>query len=346
VPPEALAILPFSSGTSGLPKGVMLTHGALVTAVRQVARGLRLTPDDVLLTVAPFSHVTGFVITLASALAAGAATVTLPRFAPETLLSLLERRRVSVLIVPPPVMPLLARHPRVDSLDLSALEMIGCGGAPLAADVQDAVAERLPRAVVGQGWGLTESTAAGAIPDRTRPTKPGSVGRIAPSTELRVLDPDDEGRGELLLRGPQNMTGYLNAPEATAETLDPDGWLHTGDLGRVDVSGNVFVLDRLKELIKVDAQQVAPAELEALLATHPAVADCTVVGRPDARRGEVPVAVVVPRGDVEAGALVDWVAERVAPYKRLHDVRFAEAVPRTPSGKILRRVLRDQPSYV
>ncbi len=169
---------------------------------------------------------------------------------------------------------------------------------------------------------------------------PGSAGRLMPNTQLRVAD------GELLIRGPQNMAGYLNRPDATAEILDDDGWLHTGDLGHIDSDGNVFVVDRLKELIKVNAQQVAPAELEALLATHSGVADCAVVPRPDERCGEVPVAVVVARGDLDGDALMAWVAERVAPYKRVRAVRFVDAVPRTPAGKILRRVLTDQPSYV
>ena len=152
--------------------------------------------------------------------------------------------------------------------------------------------------------------------------------------------------GELLVRGPQTMAGYLGRPDATAEMVDADGWVHTGDLGRVDGDGNVFVVDRLKELIKVNALQVAPAELEALLATHPAVADCAVVGRPDERRGEVPVAIVVARGEVDGEELMAWMNERVAPHKRLHDVRFADALPRTPAGKLLRRALRAQPSYV
>ncbi|HEY6694650.1 MAG TPA: AMP-binding protein [Solirubrobacteraceae bacterium] len=335
-PAPGVALLPYSSGTSGLPKGVMLTHGNLVAAVGQVLAGIRLTPDDAVLALAPFSHVMGFVITLGSALAAGARLVPVPRFEPRGFLELLDRERVTVVIVPPPLMPLLARSP----LDLPAVELIVCGGAPLGPAPQRAVAERFPHAVVGQGYGLTETTAVGAIPDRALGTPPGSCGRVMPGTELRVAG------GEILIRGAVTMAGYLNAPEATAEILDGDGWLHTGDLGRVDADGNVFVVDRLKELIKVNALQVAPAELEALLGTHPAVAECAVVPRPDDRCGEVPVAVVVPRADVEADELMAWVGERVAPHKRLRAVRFADAIPRTPAGKILRRLLGDQPSYV
>jgi acyl-CoA synthetase (AMP-forming)/AMP-acid ligase II len=332
-PAPGVALLPYSSGTSGVPKPVMLTHANLVAAVGQVLHGIRLTADDVVLALAPFSHVMGFVITLASALAAGARLVTVPRFDPGGFLDLLARERVTVVIVPPPVMPLLARSPR----DLPAVELIVCGGAPLGADLQRAVAERFPHVAVGQGWGLTESTAVGAIPDRAAGTVPGSCGRAMPGCELRVTD-----GGELLLRGPTVMTGYLDAPEATAEILDAGGWLHTGDLGRVDEDGNVFVVDRIKELIKVNALQVAPAELEALLLTHPAVAEAAVVPRPDERCGEVPVAVVVARAEVEPHELMAFVAERVAPHKRVRDVRFADRLPRTPAGKILRRQL----SYV
>jgi acyl-CoA synthetase (AMP-forming)/AMP-acid ligase II len=270
--------------------------------------------------------------------------VTMPRFEPGAFLTAVERHRVTMLIVPPPVMGLLARHP---SGDLSSVELIVSGGAPLCAEMQTAVAERFPHAVVGQGWGMTETTACATVPDRARGTVPGSAGRVAASTELRVA-----ADGELLVRGPQTMAGYLGRPEATAELIDPDGWVHTGDLGRVDDEGNVFVVDRIKELIKVNALQVAPAELEALLGTHPAVAECAVVPRPDERCGEVPVAVVVPRAAVDAGELVAFVAERVAPHKRIRAVRFVDAIPRTPAGKILRRRLRDegaaagQPSYV
>jgi acyl-CoA synthetase (AMP-forming)/AMP-acid ligase II len=282
----------------------------------------------------------GFVITLGSALLAGAGLVPVRRFDPRDFIDLLARERVSIVIVPPPVMPLLAQSPR----DLPDAELIVCGGAPLGVDLQLAVAERFPHVAVGQGWGLTETTANGTMPDRDRGTAPGSCGRLMPNTELRVLD-----SGELLLRGPQVMDGYLNRPDATAELIDADGWVHTGDAGRVDDEGNVFIVDRLKELIKVNALQVAPAELEAVLGMHPAVAECAVIPRPDERCGEVPVAVVVPRAEVGADELLSWVAARVAPHKRLRAVRFTDAIPRTPAVKILRRRLRetrDQPSYV
>lgn len=348
--PGDLALLPFSSGTTGVPKGVMLTHANLTAATRQLGRMLELGERDTVLAVAPFAHVMGYVVTLAAALAGGAAVVTMARFDFGKLLGLVEAHRVTVLVLPPPVLTLLARHPAVDAHDLSSVELIVSGGAPLGAALQEAVATRFPTAAVGQGYGLTETAVGIAGPDRRMGTVPGSVGRLIPGTELRVVDPqtgDDAaaGPGELWARGPQVMAGYLDAPEATAATLTPDGWLRTGDLGRVDADGNVFVLDRIKELIKVNALQVAPAELEALLLTHPDVADAAVVPRPDERTGEIPVAVIVPDGDLDSAALIEWVAARVAPHKRIREVRMAEAIPRTPAGKILRRKLSGEAVY-
>jgi acyl-CoA synthetase (AMP-forming)/AMP-acid ligase II len=349
-PAAAVGLLPYSSGTTGLPKGVRLTHANLVTSVRQVSRGLRVTDRDTVAAVAPFAHIMGFLVTLAVPLCAGATVVTVPRFDPARLLELVERHRVTVLIGAPPMLRTLVTHPLAADADLSSLELVVCGGAALPAATQRALAARLPGATVGQAWGLTETTVGVSMPDRATGSVPGTVGRVIPNTELRVVDPGTgrdlgPGRpGELLARGPQVMAGYLHRPEATAAMVDPDGWLHTGDLGLVDGDGNVVIVDRLKELIKVSGHQVAPAELEGLLVTHPAVADAAVLGRADPDHGEVPVAVVVPRPGAgpDPEALAAWVAERVAPHKRLRAVRLADAIPRTPSGKLLRRALRDQ----
>ena len=344
--PERLALLPCSSGTTGLPKAVMLTHGNLGAAVAQVQRGFCLQARDVVLGVAPFAHVMGFVAGLAAPLAAGATVVTLPRFELPGLLAAIERRRVSVLIVPPPIAAALAHDPRVDAHALSSVEFVVCGGAPLAPELQRRLAARLPGATIGQGYGMTETTLPIPIPDRRHGTPLGAVGRLAPSTELRVLD-TRTGRdrragepGELWVRGPQVTPGYLNRPDATAELIDRDGWLHTGDVGYIDPDGQIHVVDRLKELIKVNALQVAPAELEALLLTHPHVADAAVVPRPDPRTGESPVAIVVPRAELDPDRLRAWTNERVAPHKRLAAVLLTERIPRTPAGKILRRQLK------
>jgi len=331
-----IALLPYSSGTTGLPKGVVITHANLSTAIRQFQAGLRLSERDTIVAVAPFAHIMGFLPNLAVPLAAGATVVTMPRFELAGYLALADRHRATVLIGAPPLIAALVRH----APDLPAVELIVSGGAPLGAELQRAVAARFPHAAVGQGWGLTETTCGATMPDRDRGTVPVSVGRVMPNTELRVVE------RELWVRGPQVMAGYLRRPEATAEILDADGWLRTGDLGHVDADGNVFVVDRIKELIKVSGYQVAPAELEALLVSHPDVADAAVIGRPDEARGEVPVAVVVATGPLEEATLIAWAAERSAPYKRLHAVRFADAIPRTPSGKVLRRVLAEEPAMV
>jgi acyl-CoA synthetase (AMP-forming)/AMP-acid ligase II len=342
---DAPALLPYSSGTTGLPKAVVLTHRNLSCATAQLGVGFRLGCRDRVLGVAPYAHVMGWVVALAVPLAGGAGVIALRTFGVDALLSAIEHQRPTVLIGPPQVLQVLARHPDVAGRDLSSLQLIGAGGAPLAPELQEAVEARFPQAVVIQGYGMTETAAPIPIPDRRTGTPPGSVGRLAPSTELRLVDPEsgaDLGSdecGELWVRGPQNTPGYLGCPAATAELIDADGWLRTGDLGSIDASGNVRVVDRLKSLIKVNAMQVAPAELEGVLVAHPAVADAAVIPRADERTGEVPVAVVVPSGELDPDALIAWFAERVAPYKRIRAVRLAERIPRTPSGKILHREL-------
>jgi acyl-CoA synthetase (AMP-forming)/AMP-acid ligase II len=342
-PARDLAALPYSSGTTGLPKGVELTHANLVAQARQVQAVMGLTEDDVVVGVAPFFHAIGQNVILPCGLRAGATLVTMPRFDLAGFLGLIQEHRATFTIVVPPIVLALAGHPMVDDYDLSSLRLLGCGAAPLGADVEQRCAERLGCQVV-QGFGMTEGTAALAIVPPGAP-RPGSAGRLLPGTEARIVDPAGGGdlgpgrTGELWLRGPQVMRGYRNRPEATAATLAPGGWLRTGDLCYVDADGYLFVVDRLKELIKYKGYQVAPAELEALLCAHPAVADAAVVPRPDPEAGELPVAHVATRAEVSAAELEAWVADRVAPWKRLRDLRFVDHVPRSPTGKLLRRVL-------
>src|SRR5215217_508618 len=260
--------LPYSSGTTGLPKGVELTHANLVAQARQTQAVMGVTEDDVVVGMAPFFHAIGQSIILPTSLRAGATVVTMPRFDLAGFLGLIQEHRATFTIVVPPVVLALAGHPMVDDYDLSSLRLLGCGAAPLGADVEQRCADRLGCPVI-QGFGMTEASAALAIVPPGAP-RAGSAGRLLPGTEARIVDPVAGGdlgpgrTGELWLRGPQVMRGYRNRPEATAATLAPGGWLRTGDLCYVDADGYLFVVDRLKELIKYKGIQVAPAELEQL----------------------------------------------------------------------------------
>jgi acyl-CoA synthetase (AMP-forming)/AMP-acid ligase II len=328
----------------------MLTHRSIAANIVQSQVCLDVKPDDVLLAVLPFFHVMGQTCVMATSLAHGAPLVVLSRFDLEQALQAIQEYRVTVALVVPPVMNALARHPAVDRYDLSSLRLVASGAAPLGAETEEAVAARLG-CMTGQGFGMTEASAIVAGPSvELAESRRGSSGRLVSSTEARIVDPATGAAlgpgesGELWIRGPQVFAGYLNRPDATADTLDADGWLHSGDVAHFDEDGYLFVTDRIKELIKVNAYQVAPAELEALLLTHPAVADAAVIGRPDDESGEVPVAFVVPAGDLDVDELIEWVTARVARYKRVRAVEILEEIPKSPSGKILRRLLRDQTS--
>jgi acyl-CoA synthetase (AMP-forming)/AMP-acid ligase II len=344
--PDALAALPYSSGTSGLHKGVMLTHRTIVSNVCQAVQALQTPEGTVALAFLPMFHIYGFTVVTLCALAAGSKLVTLPRFEPASFLKAIEAYRVSRLALVPPVMQFLATHPLVDAHDLSSLDRIGCGAAPLGAALEQRVRQRL-KCTVQQGFGMTESSGCVAVSYPGRELC-GSSGQLLPGTQARIVDPvsgEDVARGaqgELWFRGPQVFKGYLNQPQVTAETLTTDGWVRTGDIGHFDAEGFLFVTDRLKELIKVKGYQVAPAELEALLITHPSVADVAVIGRPDERAGELPVAYLVVRGALEPEDVKSWLAERVLAYKQLGDVVICDAIPKSAAGKILRRVLRMQ----
>jgi acyl-CoA synthetase (AMP-forming)/AMP-acid ligase II len=243
----------------------------------------------------------------------------------------------------------LAKHPAVDHHDLSSLEWVGCGAAPLGPALQQACAQRLGRPVV-QGYGMTELTAGAALWPVDTAVKPGAAGLLLPGVQARIVDlttgsslgPGDTG--ELWLRSPAAMAGYLNDPTSSAATIDTEGWLHTGDVARIDSDGALVIVDRVKELIKVKGMQVAPAELEAVLRTQPGIAEAAVVPIPDERAGERPKAFVVRASGnpVSADEIIAYVAERVAPHKRVHDVEFIDAIPTSPAGKTLRRMLRDR----
>jgi acyl-CoA synthetase (AMP-forming)/AMP-acid ligase II len=328
-----VALLLSSSGTTGLPKLVQLTHRAAITSISQFSVVFPYREGERVLGLAPFFHIMGLSCVLLHALSSGATVVSMPRFDLEEMLAAIERHAISQMLIPPPVLGALAHHPLVDSFDLSSLRVIGVGGAPSTAELERSVEQRLG-CIVGQGYGMTEAGPMIAAPAIDPPDiRHGSVGRLMPGTEARIVD------GEVWVRGPQLMSGYVDNPLATAATLDPDGWLHTGDTGRFDDDGFLWLGDRIKELIKVKGFQVAPAELEALLRAHPAVADAAVVGVPDGEAGERPVAFVVARGELDCEALCAAVDAQVAPYKRLREIVEVEALPRSPTGKLLRRML-------
>ena len=309
-PHRDLATVPYSSGTTGLPKGVMLTHHNLVANLCQFQSVVDLGEEETGVAVLPFFHLYGQVVLMAAALWQGGTLVTMPRFDLEQFLTILQDYRVS----------------------------------------REACGRRLG-CVVGQGYGLTETgPVLTAHPPEEARIRHGSAGQLLPNTEARVVDlatGEALGRdqdGELCFRGPQVMRGYLNRPAETAQMLDAEGWLRTGDIGHVDDDGYFYVVDRVKELIKYKGLQVAPAELEAVLVSHPGIADAAVVRIPDEEAGEVPKAFVVATAELSAQEVMDYVAERVAPYKRLRQVEFIDEIPKSLSGKILRRVLmeRDQ----
>jgi acyl-CoA synthetase (AMP-forming)/AMP-acid ligase II len=339
---EHLVALPFSSGTTGLPKGVMLTHRNLATNISQANALLDSTEDDVVIGVLPFFHIYGMTVIMNLALREGATVVTMPRFDLEQFLRLHQEYRVTRGYVVPPIVLALAKHPLVDQFDLSSLRMVMSGAAPLSGELGEAAAKRLGCTVM-QGYGLTETSPVTHVNPRDR-NKPGTVGVLLPNTEGKIVDVETGEevaageRGEVCMRGPQIMKGYLNDPDATAAMIDEDGWLHSGDVGIVDDEGYFTIVDRVKELIKYKGYQVAPAELEAVLLEHPRITDAAVIGRPDEEAGEIPVAYVVAEG-LEAGAVMEHVAERVAPQKKVRAVEFIAAIPKSPSGKILRREL-------
>ncbi len=347
-PATALAVLPYSSGTTGMSKGVMLTHRNIIANLEQLRVGWRMTEEDVICGVLPFFHIYGFTIILNSALMSGTTIVTMPRFDLRGLLQVVQDHRVTRGHFAPPLVLSLATAPEVDEYDLSSLRTAVSGAAPLDAELATR-AEARTGCVIRQGYGMTEASPGThfVYDEDFRTTPPGSVGKLLPGTEARLVDPatgEDVAAGEageLLVRGPQVMVGYLDNPAATADTVT-DGWLHTGDVARVDENGDYYVVDRLKELIKYKGFQVAPAELEALLLTHPDVLDAAVIATPDPTAGEAPKAFVVSRGERDADALLAWVAERVAPYKKLRALEFVPEIPKSPAGKILRRVLKEQ----
>lgn len=346
-PQQDVVALPYSSGTTGLPKGVMLTHQNLAANLAQGEHALQMADREVIVAVLPFFHIYGMEVLMNGVLYNGGTAVTMPRFDLEEFLRIIQDHRVTRAYVVPPIVLAMAKHPLVDQYDMSSLRSVFSGAAPLGADLAAEASARIGCEVV-QGYGLTETS---PVTHATPPGqfKPGSIGVAISNTECRVVDPDgndlglDED-GEIWIRGPQVMKGYLNNPGATAATIDEDGWLHTGDIGHVDGDGHWYIVDRLKELIKYKGFQVPPAELEGLLLTHPAVADSAVIPVPDEEAGEVPKAFVVlkPGAAATPEEIMEHVAGHVAHYKQIRYLDIVDEIPKSASGKILRRILRDR----
>jgi acyl-CoA synthetase (AMP-forming)/AMP-acid ligase II len=347
-PGEDIAVLPYSSGTTGLPKGVMLTHRNLVAMLRQMEATDPFLETDTLVCVVPMSHLYGLHIVVNLGLSQGSTIVSVPRYDLEQFLKVIQDYKVTVAPLVPPLVLALSRAPQVRNYDLSALRVIHCGAAPLAHEIASSCRDRLG-VDIRYGYGMTEvsplSHASLAEPHKH---KPGSVGFCLPNTECKIVDYTSgadlppEREGEIWVRGPQVMKGYLGNSAATEEMIQPGGWLRTGDIGYCDSEGQLFVVDRLKELIKTNGRQVAPAELEALLLSYPSIADAAVVAGPDEEAGEIPKAFVVLKKEATAEEIIHFVAERVAPYKRIREVEFITEIPRNPAGKILRRVLKER----
>lgn len=352
-PSNDVVVLPYSSGTQGLPKGVMLTHRNLVANLCQ-CEGMEscefYRETDVSIAVLPFFHIYGMVVIQFIVLAQGATLITVPKFDMEEFLATVQKYKVTFAPLVPPIVVGLAKHPAVSKYDLSSLRLIFSGAAPLGEGVALEASRRV-HCKIAQGYGMTEASPVTHLSPSKRPDfKVASSGWVIPNTEVMIVDPVSlqplgvGQAGELWIRGPQIMKGYLNRPDATADSITPEGWYRTGDIGHVDSEGYFFIVDRLKELIKYKGMQVAPAELEALVLTHPAVADAAVIPSPDEEAGEVPKAFVVlkPGQQATAQALMDFVAAHVAPHKRIRRVEFIAQVPKSASGKILRRILVQQ----
>ncbi|KAJ3076859.1 hypothetical protein HDU98_011720 [Podochytrium sp. JEL0797] len=349
------AYLCYSSGTTGLPKGVETTQYNVIANALQFnyynTKTREVSASDVWTGVLPFFHIYGLTVSLHFSFMQGCSVVVFPKFDIELYVQSLALHQVCVSHIVPPIALALARHPAVGKYKYPKLRAFVSAAAPLPAEIAIEVRDRLG-VVVLQGYGLTEtSPITHYIPMDAALKHPTSIGPLFPNLQARLVDPETGvdvtpgSPGELWIRGPNVMKGYHNNAKATAESIDKDGFFHTGDIAKVDENGLFYIVDRLKELIKYKGFQVAPAELEAYLMEHPAVADVAVIGRVDEAGGEIPRAFVVLKVNVKCteAELVAFIDAKVAHHKKLRGgVEFVTEIPKAASGKILRRVLRVQ----
>ncbi|KAL6649151.1 hypothetical protein ACP70R_013375 [Stipagrostis hirtigluma subsp. patula] len=343
------ATLLYSSGTTGPSKGVVATHRSLISMVQIIMTRFRLEASDrteAFLCTVPMFHVYGLVAFATGLLGCGATVVVLSKYELPEMLRAINAYGVTYLPLVPPILVAMVAHPK--PLPLGQLRKVLSGGAPLSKEIIEGFREKYPQVEILQGYGLTESTAIGASTDSAEESRRyGTAGLLSPNTEAKIVDPETgealpvNRTGELWIRGPYVMKGYFKNTEATQSTITPDGWLKTGDLCYIDEDGYLFVVDRLKELIKYKGYQVPPAELEALLLTHPEITDVAVIPFPDREVGQFPMAYVVRKkgSNLTEHQVMDFVAKQVAPYKKVRKVAFVMEIPKNASGKILRKDL-------
>lgn len=356
ITPDDIVALPYSSGTTGLPKGVMLTHKSLVSTVAQQVDGENpnyyLHHGDVGLCLLPLFHIYSLNTIFLCSLRAGAAMVIMQKFNIGVLLDHIQKYRITVVPLVPQAISDLSKSPLVLKYDVSSVRRFVSGGSPMQDhEAETRLRDRFPNASHGQGYGMTEAQVLSmslAFAKEPFPVKPNSCGTVVPNARMKIIDletgfslPHNQ-KGEICIRGPQIMKGYLNNPEATVKTIDKEGWLHTGDVGFIDSNEEIFIVDRAKEIIKYKGYQVAPAEIERILLSHPSIADAAVTREEHAGAGEIPVAFVVRANGVEISEqeIKNFVAEKVVFYKKVHKIYFVDAIPKSASGKILRKNLK------
>ncbi|CAA2954642.1 4-coumarate-- ligase-like 5 [Olea europaea subsp. europaea] len=341
---DDIASLLYSSGTTGVSKGVVSSHRNLIAMVQTIVNRFKLDEENhTFICTVPMFHIYGLAAFATGLLAAGSTIVILSKFEMDEMLMAIQKYSATYLPLVPPILVALVNNAAAikKKYDLRSLKSVLSGGAPLSREVIEGFVEKYPNVTILQGYGLTESTAIGASTDSLEESRRyGTAGMLSPSMEAKIVDPESgealpvNCTGELWLRGPSIMKGYFSNEEATASTLDSEGWLKTGDLCYVDEDGFIFVVDRLKELIKYKGYQVPPAELEALLLTHPEIVDAAVIPFPDEKVGQFPMAYVVRKtgSSISESAIMDFIAKQVAPYKRIRRVAFTASVPKNPSG--------------